>query len=181
MSDDDDDLATLPFAAESLDVGDYGSVTALARNTLRGEEASFAVHVRGGMQPSRIAGEVNPLARVMENGVTFRAQGEATERFLQAAAMAWDQPVPASRPKSVWKKLFGGTGAGTPVEVRFGALLVSREGDALAPRQLHLKLFCEGGEFYLDVDVEQRRIAVVEKDPEYRPALLRALMPLVVY
>jgi hypothetical protein len=175
----DDDLVTLPFAAESLAVGGDGSVTALARNTLRGEEASFAVHVRGGMQPSRVGGEVNPLAHVIDNGVTFRAQGEATERFVQAAAMAWEQPVPPSKPKSVWKKLFGG-GEAAPAEVRFSALLVTREGDALAPRQLHLKLFCEGGEFYLDVNVEAQRIAVVEKDPEYRPALLRALMPLVV-
>jgi hypothetical protein len=139
------------------------------------------MHVRGGMQPSRIAGEVNPLARALDNGVTFRAQGEATERFVQAAAMAWDQPVPPSKPKSFWKKLFGGgADAGPPVEVRFPALLVSREGDALAPRRLHLKLFCEGGEFYLDVDVETQRISVVEKDSEYRPALLKALLPLVV-
>lgn len=176
----DDAVVELPFAAESLEVGPDGSVTALARNTLRGEEASFAMHVRGGLQPSRIGGEINPLAHVVDNGVTFRAQGEATERFVQAVAMAWEQPVPPSKPKSRWKKLFGGGDAGPPAEVRFGALLVSREGDALAPRQLHLKLFCEGGEFYLDVDVEAGRLAVVEKDPDYRPALLRALLPLVV-
>src|SRR3954471_13398372 len=110
----DDDVVSLPFAAESLDIGADGSITALARNTLRGEEASFAVHVRGGMQPSRIGDDVNPLARVIDNCVTFRAQGEATERFVQAAAIAWDQPVPPSKPKSRWKKLFGVGDAGPP-------------------------------------------------------------------
>ncbi len=177
--DGDDDVVRLVLAAESLVVGDDGSVTALARNTVRGEEASFAMHVRGDLQPSRIGGEVNPLAHVVDNGVTLRAQGEATERFVQAAAQAWQQPVPPGKPKSRWKKLFGRE-AGPPAEVRFAALLVTREGDALAPQKLHLKLFCPGGEFYLDVDVAAQRISVVEKDPEYRPALLQALMPLVV-
>ena len=49
----------------------------------------------------------------------------------------------------------------------------------MTPQKLHLKLFCDGGEFYLDVDVPAQRITVVEKDPEFRPALLRALLPLV--
>jgi hypothetical protein len=85
------------------------------------------------------------------------------------------------RPKSRWRKLFDRAPVDEPgTEVTFSALLVTREGDATAPRQLHLKLFCAGGEFYLDVDLSAQRIAVVEKDPEFRPALLRALLPLVI-
>jgi hypothetical protein len=62
---------------------------------------------------------------------------------------------------------------------RFSALLVTREGDATYPRHLHLKLFCDGGELYLDVDVVQKRVALVEKDVEFRPAVWRALQALL--
>jgi hypothetical protein len=70
-------------------------------------------------------------------------------------------------------------GKETHHEARFPALLVSREGDASYPQKLHLKLFCDGGELYLDVDLAQKRVALVEKDVEFRPAVWRALQALL--
>jgi len=180
--DGDDDVVRLVMAADALEVGGDGEITTIARNTLRGEEASFALRVRGGLQPSRLGGAVNPLSHVEAGAVTLRSLGIPTERFLQAAAAAWDQPGPApAKPKSRWRRLFERPPAERPpAEVRFSALLVRREGDASTPQKLHLKLFCEGGEFYLDLDVPARRVALIEKDPEFRSAVLRALMPLVI-
>ena len=60
--------------------------------------------------------------------------------------MALEQEIP--QPRSRWKKMFDKERAGG--EARFGALLVTRDGDATYPRKLHLKLFCDGGELYLD-------------------------------
>lgn len=171
------------MAADALEVDADGALRAIARNTLRGEEASFGLRVRGGLQPSRVGGEVNPLSHVESGAVTLRSLGPPTERFLAAAAAAWDQePPPARHNKSRWRRLFERSAVEPAgAEVCFSALLVSREGDETTPQKLHLKLFCDGGEFYLDVDVPAQRITVVEKDPEFRPALLRALLPLVIY
>ena len=79
--------------------------------------------------------------------------------------------------RSRWKRMFEKGGA-LP-EVRFSALLVSREGDSNYPRTMHLKLFCDGGELYLDLDCVQKRVALAEKDPEFRPAVWRALSALL--
>ena len=68
---------------------------------------------------------------------------------------------------------------GAGAEVRFAALLVSREGDANYPRTLHLKLFCDGGELTSMSTCVQKRVAIVEKDPEFRPAVWRALPALL--
>jgi hypothetical protein len=176
---DEDDVVRLQFAAESLEVAPDGGLTAVARNTLGGEEASFAFAIAGGLQPSRLAGEVNPLAHVAAEAVTLRSLGEPTGRFLQAAAAALRQEGPPIR--SRWRKLFDREKPATSGghEIRFAALLVTREGDVTQPRALHLKLYCEGGELYLDVDVERRRVTLVEKDPEFRAAVWRALAPLL--
>jgi hypothetical protein len=169
----------LVLAVDSLEIGGDGALSLIARNTRRGEEAAFAVRVRGGLQPSRLGGAVNPLAHVEADAVTLRSVGEPTERFVQAAAEAWEQPgLPPPRPR--WRRLFERAPAERArPEVRFAALLVTRDGDVSSPRLLHLKLFCDGGEMYLDIDVAARRVALVEKDPEFRPALLRALFGLV--
>lgn len=165
----------LVMAADELFVAEDGAVATLARNTAHGLEAAFTLAVRGGLQPSRVGGAINPLARPIESAVVLRSLGEATDRFVEAAATAWNQPsIP---PRSRWKRLFGAKSA--PREARFAALLLSREGDEMSPFALHLKLFCDGGELYLTIDVAGRRITLTEKDPVYRPALLRALMPLV--
>jgi hypothetical protein len=172
---ENDDSVELVLAAESLEVGADGALTTVARNTVAGQEASFALFISGRLQPSRVGGEVNPLAHVMAEAVVLRSLGEPTERFLHAAASAWQQEAPP--PRSRWKKMFErDRPAG---EAKFGALLVTRDGDAAAPQKLHLKLFCDGGEAYLDVDVVQKRVALVEKDAEFRPALWRALLPLL--
>jgi hypothetical protein len=169
-------VVELVMAADEFIVAEDGAVATVARNTAGGLEAAFELAVRGGMQPSRVGGEVNPLARRVDNAVVLRSVGEATERFVHAAAAAWAQPAPPPR-KPKWRRLFERDK--TPREARFAALLVSREGDASAPSELHLKLFCDGGELYLDVDAASKRVTFVEKDPEYRPALMRALLPLV--
>ncbi|MDB4965303.1 MAG: hypothetical protein JWN44_992 [Myxococcales bacterium] len=171
----DEDSARLLLAAEALEIGADGELTAVARNTFGGAEAAFKLRIRGGMQPSRVGGEVNPLAHVAPDAVVLSSLGDPTERFIEAAAVALDQPAPP--PKSRWRKLFG-SGPVTG-EARFGALLVSREGDPSSPRTLHLKLFCEGGELYLDIDVPNRRVSLVEKDPEFRTAVWKALAALV--
>jgi hypothetical protein len=170
-----DDLAKLVMAADALELGSDGGVSAVARNKFEGNEAAFAVRIKGGLQPSRIGGAVNPLAHVAADAVVLSSVGEATERFVQALAVALDQEIPA--PRSRWKRMFDKerpSGA-----AHFAALLVTREGDATDPRTLHLKLFCEGGELYLDVDVLQKRVALVEKDAEFRPAVWRALQALL--
>ncbi len=167
--------AKLVMAADALELGNDGSITAVARNKFEGNEAAFGVHIKGGLQPSRVAGAVNPLAHVEPDAVVLSSVGEATERFVQAAAVALEQEIPPSR--SRWKRMFDKEPKGG--EARFSALLVSREGDASYPRQLHLKLFCAGGELYLDVDLVQKRVALVEKDVEFRPAVWRALSALV--
>ena len=167
--------AKLVMAADALELGNDGSIDTVARNRFEGQEAAFAVHIKGGLQPSRVAGEVNPLAHVEPDAVVLSSVGEATERFVQAVAVALDQEIPA--PRSRWKKMFDKEPKGG--EARFAALLVSRDGDASYPRTLHLKLFCAGGgELYLDVDLVQKRVALVEKDVEFRPAVWRALAAL---
>ena len=164
------------MAADELELGTDGSITAVARNKFEGGEAAFGVRIKGGLQPSRVAGAVNPLARVEADAVVLSSRGEATERFVQAVAVALEQEIPPTR--SRWKKMFDKEKRGG--EARFSALLVSREGDASYPRTLHLKLFCAGGgELYLDVDVTQKRVALVEKDAEFRPAVWRALSALL--
>lgn len=172
-----DEAGKLVMAADALELGNDGAITAVARNKFEGNDAAFGVQIRGGLQPSRVANAVNPLAHVEKDAVVLSSVGEATDRFVQAVAVAFDQEIPASRSKSRWKKLFEDKER-TVNLVRFPALLVSREGDANYPRSLHLKLFCEGGELYLDVDVVNKRIAIVEKDPEFRPAVWRALSAL---
>ena len=169
------ELVELVLAADELIVAEDGAVATVARNTAGGLEAAFALAVRGGMQPQRVGLDVNPLARRVENAVVMRSLGEPTERFVHAAAAAWAQAAPP--PRSRWKKLF--ERGKPPGEARFSGLLVMREGDVSAPSLLRLKLFCDGGELYLDVDAQTRRITLYEKDPEYRPALLRALLPLI--
>lgn len=179
---DDDDAVRLPFATEPLTVAADGSIDAVARNTLGGREASFALRISGGLQPSRVGGAVNPLAHVQPAAVLLRSLGAPTARFVQAVEAAFGQPSPPAR--SRWRRLFerppaatsdGGAGG----EARFAALLVSRDGDAGSPRKLHLKLFCDGGELYLHLDLDAKRLTLVEKDAEFRPALLRALRGLV--
>ena len=113
------------------------------------------VRIRGGLQPSRVAGAVNPLAHVEADAVVLSSLGAATERFLQAVAVAFDQEVPP--PPIVALEAAVRQGARPSAEARFAALLVTRDGDATYPRTLHLKLFCEGGELYLDVDVVHKR------------------------
>lgn len=162
----------LVLATGPLEVGGDGALEATARAASDGEEVAVAVRIAGGLQPSRVGGEVNPLARVVPDAVVLRPLGEPTARLVAAAARAWGGPPP---PKPKWR-LFRGAPAGA--EVRFAALLVTREGDATQPRRLHYKLFCDGGELYLDVDADKRELALVEKDVEFRPALLRALEPL---
>ena len=171
-----DGVVELVMAADELFVAEDGAVATVARNTADGLEAAFELAVRGGMQPSRVGGEVNPLARRVDHAVVLRSLGEPTERFVHAAAAAWAQPGPPPR-KPKWRRLFERDKP--PGEARFAAILVSREGDASAPKELHLKLFCDGGELYLDIDSVSRRVTLVEKDPEFRPALMRALLPLV--
>jgi hypothetical protein len=170
-----DDTAKLLMAADELELEPDGGISAVARNKFEGNEAAFAVRIMGGLQPSRVAGAVNPLAHVTADAVVLSSVGEATDRFVQAAAVVLEQEIPPLR--SRWKKMFDKERAGG--EARFAALLVSREGDATYPRQLHLKLFCDGGELYLDVDVVQKRVALVEKDAEFRPAVWRALQALL--
>ncbi|MCU1279060.1 MAG: hypothetical protein JWM53_2606 [bacterium] len=169
-----DEAGKLVMAADELELGNDGAITAVARNKFEGNDAAFGVQVKGGLQPSRVAGAVNPLAHVIKDGVVLSSVGEATERFLQAVAVAFDQEIPPSRPQSRWKKLFDKEERPLGL-ARFSALLVTREGDANYPRTLHLKLFCEGGELYFDVDLVNKRMAIVEKDPEFRPAVWRAL------
>ena len=168
-----EEAGKLVMAADALELGTDGAITAVARNKFEGNDAAFGVQIKGGLQPSRVAGAVNPLAHVIKDGVVLSSVGEATERFLQAVAVAFDQEIPPSRTQSRWKKLFDKEP--TLGLARFSALLVTREGDANDPRSLHLKLFCEGGELYFDVDVVNKRVALVEKDPEFRPAVWRAL------
>ena len=172
----DDETAKLVMAADALELGNDGSITAVARNKFEGGEAAFGVRVRGGLQPSRLGEGVNPLARVEADAVVLSSVGAATERFVTAAAVALDQQIP--QPRSRWKRMFERDRAGGG-EARFAALLVTREGDATYPKKLHLKLFCDGGELYLDVDVVQKRVALVEKDAEFRPAVWRALQALL--
>ncbi|HEX8952594.1 MAG TPA: hypothetical protein VF945_12150 [Polyangia bacterium] len=167
--------AKLVMAADALELGNDGSVRTVARNKFEGHEAAFAVRIKGGLQPSRVAGAVNPLAHVEADAVVLSSVGEATERFVQAVAVALDQQIPA--PRSRWKRMFDKEPRAG--EARFAALLVSRDGDASYPRNLHLKLFCAGGELYLDVDLVQKRVALVEKDADFRPAVWRALSALV--
>jgi hypothetical protein len=170
-----DDAAKLVLAADALELDTDGGIRAVARNKFEGSDAAFALRIKGGLQPSRVAGAVNPLAHVQADAVVLSSVGEASERFLQAAAVVFEQQIP--EPRSRWKRMFEkGRTAG---EARFGALLVSREGDATSPQKLHLKLFCDGGELYLDVDLTHQRIALVEKDAEFRPAVWRALQLLV--
>jgi hypothetical protein len=172
-----DEAGKLVMAADELELGNDGAITAVARNKFEGNDAAFGVQIKGGLQPSRVAGAVNPLAHVQKNAVVLSSVGEATERFLQAVAVAFDQEIPASRSQSRWKKLFDKE---RPIGLaRFSALLVTREGDANYPRTLHLKLFCEDGELYFDVDLVNKRIALVEKDPEFRPAVWRALLAML--
>jgi hypothetical protein len=171
----DEPLVELVMAADELLVAEDGAVATVARNTAGGLEAAFALAVRGGMQPQRVGFEVNPLARRVENAVVLRSVGDPTERFVHAAANAWGQDPPP--PRSRWKRLF--ERGKKPGEARFSGLLVMREGDASAPSLLRLKLFCDGGELYLDIDAQTRRITLYEKDSVYRPALLRALLPLI--
>ena len=171
----DEPTTELVMAADELFVAEDGAVATLARNTAHGLEAAFTLAVRGGLQPSRVGGAINPLARPVERAVVLRSLGVATDRFVEAAATAWN--LPSIPPRSRWSKLFGRGNVAR--EARFAALLLSRDGDELSPFALHLKLFCDGGELYLTIDVSGRRITLTEKDPVYRPALLRALMPLV--
>jgi hypothetical protein len=170
-----DEPAKLVMAADALELGTDGDVSAVARNKFEGHEAAFAVHIKGGMQPSRVAGAVNPLAHVVADAVILTSLGEATHRFVQAVAVALEQEIPPT--PSRWRKMFDKGGAAA--EARFSALLVSRDGDATYPRTLHLKLFCDGGELYLDLDCVQKRVALVEKDLEFRPAVWRALSALL--
>jgi hypothetical protein len=170
-----DEAGKLVMGADALELGTDGGLTAIARNKFEGNEAAFGLRICGDLQPSRVAGAVNPLAHVVPDAVVLSSVGEATDRFVQAVAVALDQEIP--EPRSRWKKLFDKDRV--VGEARFGALLVSREGDSAYPRTLHLELFCDGGELYLDVDVVQKRIAVVEKDPEFRPAVWRALQALL--
>jgi hypothetical protein len=170
-----DDVAKLVMAADELELDTDGGLSTIARNKFEGHEASFGVRIKGGLQPSRVAGAVNPLAHVTSDAVVLSSVGEATERFVQAVAVALEQEIPPTR--SRWKKMIAKERAGG--EARFAALLVTREGDATYPRQLHLKLFCAGGELYLDVDVVQKRVALVEKDVEFRAAVWRALQALL--
>ena len=169
------DAAKLVMAADALELGTDGGMSAVARNRFEGNEAAFALRIKGGLQPSRVAGAVNPLAHVEADAVVLSSVGEATEQFVMAAAVVLEQEIPA--PRSRWKRMFEKERAGG--EARFGALLVSREGDATYPQKLHLKLFCDGGELYLDVDVVHKRICVIEKDAEFRPAVWRALQALL--
>ena len=170
-----DEPAKLVLAADALELDPDGGVSTEARNKFEGQEAAFGVRVKAGMQPSRVAGEVNPLAHVEPDAVVLSSLGEPTERFVQALAVALDQEVPPLR--SRWKRMF--EKSGVRPEVRFSALLVSREGDSTYPRKMHLKLFCEGGELYLDLDCVQKRVALAEKDLEFRPAVWRALSALL--
>jgi hypothetical protein len=170
-----DDVAKLVMAADELQLDPDGVLTTIARNRFEGHDAAFGVRIAAGLQPSRVAGAVNPLAHVTPDAVVLSSVGEATERFVQAVAVALEQEIPPLR--SRWKKMLGGERA--VALARFPALLVSREGDATYPRLLHLKLFCDGGELYLDVDVVQKRVALVEKDVEFRPAVWRALQALL--
>lgn len=164
------------LTADELFVAPDGAMAAVLRNVnADGREAAFELAVRGGLQPSRVGGEVNPLARVVESAVVLRSIGAASDRFVQAAAQSFGQPVPPARP---WLKRVLSRGK-TPPEARFSALLVSREGDAMAPTHMHLKLFCDGGELYLDIDATTRRMTFSEKDPEFRAAVMRTLLALV--
>src|SRR5207245_152339 len=107
----DEDAARLLLAADALEVDGDGALSAVARNTFGGEEAAFKLRIRGGLQPSRVGGEVNPLAHVEADAVVLSSLGAATERFVQAAAAALEQAAPP--PRSRWKKLFGaGAAAG---------------------------------------------------------------------
>ncbi len=171
----EDDVAKLVMAADALELGTDGSVNAVARNKFEGGEAAFGLHIAGGLQPSRVAGAVNPLAHVQADAVVLSSVGEATERFVQAAAVVLEQEIPPAR--SRWKQMFHKERTGG--EARFAALLVTRDGDSTYPRKLHLKLFCPGGELYLDVDVVQKRVALIEKDAEFRRAVWRALAALL--
>jgi hypothetical protein len=173
IAEHDDVGVRLVLGTAELRVDGEGALDALACGAAAGEEVAFALRISGGLQPSRVGGAMNPLARVVADAVTLRPVGVRSARFVAAAGKLWGAPPPPTRPR--WR-LF----RPTPVaaEVRFSALLVTREGDAAAPRRLHLKLFCPDGELYLDVDTQAREIALVEKDPEFRPALLRALAPL---
>lgn len=172
-----DDVARLVLAADDLELGNDGGITAVARNKFEGQEAAFAVRIKGGLQPSRVAGAVNPLAHVVEDAVVLSSIGEATERFVQAVAVALEQEIPPPKKSSRRKKMID-KGGGAAAEARFSALLVTRDGDATYPRTLHLKLFCDGGELYLDLDCVQKRVALAEKDLEFRPAVWRALAAL---
>ena len=173
IAEHDDVGVRLVLSAAELRVEADGAVDALAVGAAAGEEVAFALRVAGGLQPSRVGGEVNPLARVVADAVVLRSVGARSERFVAAAGRAWGAPPPPPRPR--WRRFRPSRPAG---DVRFSALLVSREGDVAAPRRLHLKLFCAGGELYLDVDTRARELALIEKDVEFRPALVRALAPL---
>ena len=109
------------------------------------------MRVRGGLQPSRVGGAVNPLAHV-EAGRGGAALARRGDRALRAGARRWrsSQEIPPLR--SRWKRMFDKSGAAARGALR-GAPGVARGRRELSAHALHLKLFCDGGELYLDLDV----------------------------
>ena len=132
----------------------------------RGQPVGFEVLLgsnwRGGSSDKEL-----PLV-IYQGTVTYRSLGAESDAFVQ-----------------VLDDLYG-TRAGVrtmAVETRFTGLSLEGNPGKLAEGPVKIKLFYESGdekdyvEFFTNVELGKRRIEFREKDPEYRPAIIRALKP----
>lgn len=162
---DDEDSYDLVFYIQEQKKLDDGTQTILAKGLHEGEPVSFELLLRpvwgeGSWEPS--------LARATYIGrVNWRSVGAESDSLIRVLDQLYRSKQSPKRMKN---------------EASFTA--VSLEGDPcdLEKGPVKLKLFTDGAgkaphaEFYSNIDLKARRLYISEKDPEYRRAIIRALL-----
>jgi hypothetical protein len=156
----------LPILGKSpvIEEGKQRGIALLIGGVLNGENISIALGIPDEWEEANL--KPPPPFKSYASLLVFERVGKSSDRFMRALSTVYLQPN---------RDLL----ARDRVEV--DAISLANDPRPIGSTPLNAKVFVRGekeedyGEFYLNVDWKAGVVTIKEKDPEYRPAILKAL------
>ena len=160
---EEEGLIDLVFAiAESKSNAD-GSSSFHAQGLHRGGKVGLRVFLR----PSWKEGTLGPRMTTFQGEVLYESTGEESDRFVQVLGELYQSSV---CPKMMRKG-----------QIPFTAITLGGNPHDLSLAPVKIKLFFESeaedqyAEIYTNIDAKKSRLEIMEKDPDYRESVMRAI------
>lgn len=156
---------TIPIDSVSNSGADLISV--VARGILDGNEVGLRLLIKRDMPPGIRGNKLNTLnaSAFISRGIIIESIGDPTERLVKSLADAYstERPRAPLRPAIPWTTI---ALEGDPGKVQSEFIRFKIFHDENDERGLYYELF-------VHVDIPEGKIALNEKDEEYRPAVIR--------